>query len=195
VTPRTERGRARRAELVEVAKGLFAERGYEGTSIEAVLDAAGVSRGALYHHFDSKEALFEAVFLDIEDEIGRRALKAAEGLTDPVEILRAAGRAWIAMAAEPVIQRVVILDAPSVLGWEKWRSVEEAGALGMIKSVLSILVAEGRLSQGMLDPFAHVLLASLNELALLVAKADNPKRALKTGAQAVDELVNRLTAG
>jgi AcrR family transcriptional regulator len=174
--------------------GLFADRGYEGTSIEAVLEAAGISRGALYHHFDSKEALFEAVFIHLEEEVNARVVRAAEGLADPIAMLRAAGRAWIAMAAEPVIQRVVILDAPSVLGWEKWRSVEEAGALGMIKSVLTTLVADGRLSQAMLDPFAHVLLASLNELALLVAKSDNPKRALKTGAQAVDELVNRLTA-
>jgi AcrR family transcriptional regulator len=174
--------------------GLFAERGYEGTSIEAVLDAAGVSRGALYHHFDSKEALFEAVFIHLEEEVNTRVVKAAEGLTDPIAILGAAGRAWIAMAAEPLIQRVVVLDAPSVLGWEKWRSVEEAGALGMIKSVLAVLVEDGRLSPTMLDPFAHVLLASLNELALLVAKSDNPKRALKTGTQAVDELVRRLTA-
>jgi AcrR family transcriptional regulator len=193
MTSASERGRARRAELIEVAQGLFAERGYEGTSVEAVLDGAGVSRGALYHHFASKEALFEAVFLHLEDEVAQRVLETAEGLTDPVEILRAAGRAWIAMAAEPVIQRVVILDAPSVLGWERWRSVEEAGALGQIKSVLAVLVADGRLSKAMLDPFAHVLLASLNELALLVAKSDNPKRALKTGAQAVDELIGRLT--
>ncbi len=176
-----------------MAKVLFAERGYEGTSIEAVLEAASISRGALYHHFDSKEALFEAVFLDIEDEIGRRVLKATAGLTDPIEVLRAAGRSWIAMATEPVIQRVVILDAPSVLGWEKWRSVEEAGALGMIKSVLAVMVANERLGEEMLDPFAHVLLASLNELALLVARSDNPKRALKVGVQAVDELVDRLT--
>jgi AcrR family transcriptional regulator len=195
MTPATERGRARRAELVEVAKSLFAERGYEGTSIDAVLEATGISRGALYHHFDSKEALFEAVFLDLEEEIGRRVLETTEGLTDPVDVLRTAGRAWIGMAVEPAIQQVVILDAPSVLGWEKWRSVEEAGALGMIKAVLAVLVADGRLGQAMLDPFAHVLLASLNELALLVARSENPRRALKTGAQAVDELVSRLTGG
>jgi AcrR family transcriptional regulator len=194
VTPATERGRARRAELIDFATGLFAERGYEGTSIEAVLEAAGISRGALYHHFDSKEALFEAVFVHLEDEVSSRVLKAAEGLTDPIAILRAAGRAWIAMAAEPVIQRVVIIDAPSVLGWERWRSIEEGGPLGQIKMVLAMLVEDGRLSQAMLDPFAHVLLAALNELALLVAKSENPKRALKTGVQAVDELVCRLTA-
>jgi AcrR family transcriptional regulator len=175
-----------------VAKGLFAERGYEGTSIEAVLDAAGISRGALYYHFDSKEALFEAVFLDLEEEAARRVLETTEDLTDPLDILRTAGRAWIAMAAEPVVQQIAILDAPSVLGWEKWRSVEEAGALGMIKAVLAVVVADGRLNQALLDPFAHVLLASLNELALLVAKSKNPKRASKVGAQAVDELVSRL---
>lgn len=180
---------------MEAARGLFAERGYEATSIEAVLEAAAVSRGALYHHFDSKEALFDAVFLAVEDEVGRRVLAAVEGLSDPAGILTVAGKAWIAMAADPVIQRVVILEAPAVLGWERWREVEEAGALGMIKGVLAGLVAAGRLDATLLDPFAHVVLASLNELALLVAKADDPEPALRTAARAVEALVERLTGG
>lgn len=195
MTPETERGRARREAIVEVARGLFAERGYEGTSIDAVLEAAGVSRGALYHHFEGKEALFDAVFLAVEDEVGRRVLAAVEGLSEPTEILTVAGKAWIAMAADPVIQRVVILEAPAVLGWERWREVEEEGALGMIKGVLSALVSARRLDEALLDPFAHVVLASLNELALLVAKADDPEPALRTAAAAVEALVERLTGG
>src|SRR6516225_8046006 len=83
------RGEATRGQLIAVARRMFAERGYEDTSIEAVLQEAGVSRGSLYHHFASKEALFEAVAEDVETTVGTQTLTAAEGITEPLAALRA----------------------------------------------------------------------------------------------------------
>lgn len=186
------RGAATRTQLVEVATRLFAERGYEGTSIEAVLEEAGVSRGALYHHFASKEDLFEAVFSAVEDRIGAEVVAAAAGAPDAVAVLRAGCLAWVQLAGEPVVQRIVLVDAPSVLGWERWRELENQHALGLLKGVLEGVAQEGRLPPDLVDTFAHVLLASVNEIALLIARSDDSRSALSTGERAVDELLSRL---
>src|SRR2546421_3949858 len=124
------RGEATRGQLISIARRLFAERGYEDTSIEAVLREAGVSRGSLYHHFPGKEALFEAVAEDVETSVGEQTLAVARGAAGPVEALRAASLAWIRLAGDPVVQRILLIDAPSVLGWERWRAMEEHHALG-----------------------------------------------------------------
>src|ERR1700756_5525402 len=118
---RAAQGRATRDQLIEVATRLFAEHGYEGTSIEAVLSAAGVSRGALYHHFAGKEALFEGVVSAVSDQV---TVEAGGGCPAPLDPMRTAAIAWIGLAAGPVIQRVVLVDAPSVLGWDRWRAMD-----------------------------------------------------------------------
>jgi AcrR family transcriptional regulator len=170
---RADRGRATRDQLVAVATELFAQRGFDGTSIEAVLEAAGVSRGSLYHHFASKEALFEAVLDAVEARISEEtnALLATLGETDSLGALRAGGLAWIRLAGDPVVQRIVLIDAPAVLGWERWRAIEEQNALGTIKVVMQLAAQEGRIGEDLVDTFAHVLLATMNELALMIARA------------------------
>src|SRR5947209_10172585 len=97
------RGRSTRAHLLAVARELFVERGFGGTSIELVLERAGVSKGSLYHHFTNKEALFEAVLDDVETEVAATLTKAARRASDPVEGLRAACRAWLRLALDPVV--------------------------------------------------------------------------------------------
>ena len=124
------RGEATRAQLIAIATRMFAERGYEDTSIEAVLREAGVSRGSLYHHFASKEALFEAVAEEVETSTGAQTAAAASGATSPVDALRAGFLAWIRLAGDPVVQRILLIDGPAVLGWDRWRSMEERHALG-----------------------------------------------------------------
>jgi len=186
------RGEATRAQLIAIATRMFAERGYEDTSIEAVLREAGVSRGSLYHHFASKEALFEAVAEDVETSVGARTLAAAGRADGPVAALRAGSLAWIRLAGDPVVQRILLIDGPSVLGWERWRAMEEQHALGGIRAVLQVIAEEGKLRPDLVGTLAHVLLASVNEVALLVARADDKEAAMKAGADAVDELLQRL---
>jgi AcrR family transcriptional regulator len=191
---KVERGQSTREQLIAIATRLFGERGYEGASIEAVLRESGVSRGALYHHFDSKEALFEAVLDAVEDEVGREIITAIADLTDPVEALRGSCQAWVRLAGDPVVQQVVLIDAPAVLGWQKWRQKETDYALGSLKAGLQAVADAGRLPAEMVDPFAHVLLASVNEVALLVAGADDAEAAVRQGEATIDELLKRLVS-
>jgi AcrR family transcriptional regulator len=186
------RGEATRGQLIAIATRMFAERGYEDASIEAVLREAGVSRGSLYHHFASKEALFEAVAEAVETSVGEQTLTAAAGAEGPVEAMRAASVAWIRLAGDPVVRRILLIDGPAVLGWERWRAMEEHHALGGIRAVLQVIADQGKTRPDLVDPFAHVLLASVNELALLVARSDDKEAAMQAGADAIDELLRRL---
>ncbi len=186
------RGEATRAQLIAIATRLFAAHGYEGTSVEAVLREAGVSRGSLYHHFAGKEALYEAVLEDVETKVGMQTLEAASDATGPVDALRKGFTEWIRQASDPVVQRILLIDAPSVLGWEQWRAMEEHHALGLIRTALQEVADEGSLRPELVGTLAHVLLASVNEVALLVARSDDPAATMKSGADAIDELLQRL---
>jgi AcrR family transcriptional regulator len=189
---RAAQGRATRGQLIEVATGLFAEHGYEGTSIEAVLSAAGVSRGALYHHFAGKEALFEAVVLAATDRVSAELGEAVSGCSDPVDALRTGAVAWISLALDPVIQRIVLVDAPSVLGWDRWRTMDDGRTLGAMRAMLQAVSDSGRLPRELVAPFAHMILAGLDEIVLVIARADDPQAAVAEGTSAVEELLSRL---
>ncbi|MQA85311.1 MAG: TetR family transcriptional regulator [Streptosporangiales bacterium] len=189
---KVEQGRVTREQLVATATRLFADRGYEDTSIEAVLHESDVSRGALYHHFAGKEALFEAVLDAVGVKI-KEDLAAVTGDTDDaVAALRAGCLAWIRLATDPVVQRVLLIDAPSVLGWQRWRERDERDTLGMLKIALRAAAKAGRLRTELVDPFAHMLLAALNEIAFVIARAEDPDSAGREGQAAVEELLERL---
>ncbi len=192
VSKRVARGRATREQLIEVATRLFAERGYEDTSIEAVLAAAGVSRGALYHHFAGKDSLFEAVVESVGERITAEMTAAIAGIRDPVAVVRAGALAWIDLAGDPVIQRVILIDAPSVLGYERWRNMDEQQSLGTARALLQAVADAGQLAPELVDAFAHMILAALDEMALVIARAEDPEAAMANGRVAVQELLRRL---
>jgi AcrR family transcriptional regulator len=187
-----ERGQATRAHLVEVATGLFAARGYDGTSIEAVLADAGVSRGSLYHHFPGKDALFWAVLEEIAARVGRQMADAERDAPDPVAALRAGCLAWIRLAGDPVVQQIVLIDAPAVLGWQRWRELDEQNSLGFIREALTYAAEAGSIERDHVDTFAHTVLAAVNEVAQMIARADDPAAALSAGESAVAEFIDRL---
>ncbi|MDR0359296.1 MAG: TetR/AcrR family transcriptional regulator [bacterium] len=189
---KAERGQATRDRLVAVATRLFAELGYEETSIEQVLHESGVSRGALYHHFGGKEALFEAVLEEVEQDIGRRLqadIAEADGL---LALIRAGCLGWIRMTADPVIQQVLLVDAPSVLGWQRWRELDEQHTLGEIKALLAAVAQEGRLDPAQVDLMAYVWIAVMNEIALYIARAEDGEAARREGEAVVDTFLQRL---
>jgi AcrR family transcriptional regulator len=189
---RAAQGRATRGQLIDVATRLFAEQGYEGTSIEAVLAAAGVSRGALYHHFAGKEALFEAVVSAATDRVTAELTEAISGCSDPVDAVRTGAVAWIGLALDPVIQRIVLVDAPSVLGWDRWRTMDDGRTLGAMRAMLQAVSDSGRLPRELVAPFAHMILAGLDEIVLVIARADDVEAAVAEGTTAVEALLSRL---
>jgi AcrR family transcriptional regulator len=187
-----ERGQATRAHLIEVATRLFAERGYDGTSIEAVQTASGVSRGSLYHHFAGKEALFWAVLEEVGARAGQQGADAMRNAPDPVAALRAGGLVWIRLAGDQVVRQIMLIDAPAVLGWQRWRELDEQGPLGVIRDALAYAAETGRIEHRHVDTFAHIALAAANEVAMMIARADDPAAALTDGESAFAEFLDRL---
>lgn len=185
------RGRATRARIVDVAGELFAQAGYDATSIEAVLEKSEVSRGALYHHFRNKEDLFVAVLEDIEARIAQATVDASRGIADPVAALLAGCNAWLEISREPAVRQIVLVDAPAVLGWQKWREIDARYGFGLLKGSLKAAAAAGRLRPELVDILAHVLLAAVLEIALVMARA-NDRAAAREGRAALRELIERL---
>jgi AcrR family transcriptional regulator len=191
---RVEKGRATRERLVAAARDLFGELGYEGTSIDAILAQAHVARGALYHHFPTKEALFDAVLDRVVADIADTVAAAARAAPDPVASLRAGCTAWLEMALDPRVQRIVLLDPPAVVGWTRWREIDQQHTLGGLRANLALIAAQGKLAGTDVDLLAHMVLAAVNEAALMIARADDPERALVTGQTAVATMIDRLTS-
>lgn len=187
-----ERGQATRAHLVDAALRLFAERGYDGTSIEAVLAESGVSRGSLYHHFAGKDALFLAVLEAVGERIGAQTMAAIEGAPDPVELLRIGCRSWIRQASDPVVRQIMLIDAPAVLGWQRYRALDEVSTLGVIKNSIAHAADTGNLDRRYVDVFAHIVLAAVNEVAMMIALGDEPAAVLSASESAVEDFLDRL---
>jgi AcrR family transcriptional regulator len=189
---RIERGRATREQLLATAREAFGEHGYEATSVAEILDTAGVTRGSLYHHFDTKEALFDAV-LDREMEaLAVLVRDAALAQGDPADALRVGSVTWLRAVADPAVQRIVLVDAPAVVGWPRWRELDEQYTLGGTKAALRALVAEGRLSAGETDVLAHMILAAVGEAAMMIARSEDPAGALPDAEAAVSTLLARV---
>ena len=186
------RGRETREQFVRVATRLFTTHGYEGTSIEAVLQETGASRGSLYHHFPGKEALFFAVLEDLEVRVIAEMTAGVAELTDPVEALRTACLAWIRLAGDPEVQQIVLIDAPAVLGWQRFRELDEQSVLGLFRAALEAAAEAGRIEARHVDVFSHLVLASVNEAAMLVARSPDPAATMPGAQDAFEEFLRRL---
>lgn len=192
---RVEQGETTRQELIGAAKRLFAELGYEGTSIEAVLEAAKVSRGALYHHFPSKEALFEAVLDGLHADLAQAIVEETPEDADPVEAVRLGCIAWLRFARDPAVQQIVVIDGPSVVGWKRWREIDECHSLGLLKEALTEVAELGRLQRDRVDAVAHVMFAAVSEVALLVMRAEDSEAAIAMGEATIERLLAGLLDG
>ena len=190
---RIEKGRATRDRLIEAGRDAFGERGYDATSIAEILDAASVAKGALYHHFDTKAALFDAVLDRVVQEIAEAAADRARRAPDPAASLKAGCGAWLEMTLDPAIQRIALLDAAAVVGWARLRDIDERHTLSGMRHNLERLAAQSGGLDVDVDLLAHMVLAAVNEAALFIARADDPRAALAVGRQAVDALIDRLT--
>jgi AcrR family transcriptional regulator len=189
---KAEQAASTKATIVAVARRLFATRGFDATSTEAILEGSRVSRGALYYHFETKEALFAAVLEEVEIDITAATGRARANTTDPVEALAAAFDRFLGMASENEVRQIVLTDAHSVVGWQKWREIEDRHGLGRLKQALKAVAAAGRMREEMVDHFAHMLLASLLEVAFMVARSPDPRAAASAGRKALRKLLDGL---
>ncbi len=188
------RSEATRRLLVTAARALFGARGYAGVGTEEIVRAAGVTRGALYHQFRDKAGLFAAVAEEVEAEIAERiAAGAAGAAADPVEALRAGAQLFLDACAEPEVERIILLDAPAVLGWEAWRDLAGRYGLGLVQLALQSAMDVGAIVPQPVAPLAHVLIGALDECALYVARAEDPPTARAECAAIFDQILRAIT--
>lgn len=169
-----ERSASTRAALVAAARPLFAQHGFAAVGTEAIVRAAGVTRGALYHQFEDKTELFAAVFEAVEQEVMARIGTLLAEAADPANLLENGADAWLEACADPEVQRIVLVEAPAVLGWERWRELGLRYGVGLVEAALAAAIEEGRIAPQPVRPLAHVLMGALDEAALYVARADDP---------------------
>ena len=189
VNKQAARSASTRAKLIKAARPLFARRGYADVSTTEIVQRAGVTRGALYHQFPAKEDLFLAVYEQVEQELtGEVAAQLGEETDGPFAALREGIRIFLEACRAPEVQRIVLIDGPSVLGWERWREVAERYGLGLIEAVIGAAIEAGEIAPLPVATLAHLLMGALDEAALLVVRDPD-------GTDAVASTLERLLDG
>ncbi len=189
---KAERSEQTRRVLLDVARRLFAEHGYTATGTEEVVRRAGVTRGALYYHFRDKRHLFQAVVEDLQQELMRQVQDAAAAAADPWQGLRAGLHAFLDACGDRAVQRIVLIDAPSVLGWAVWRELDARYGVGLLRTALQALLDAGLLDPQPIEPLAHMLLGALSEAGMVIAQADDPPAARAAVGASLDRLLRGL---
>jgi AcrR family transcriptional regulator len=187
-----ERSATTREAIVAAATRLFAERGYEATGIDEVARAAGVSKGALYHHYSDKADVLAAVYEDVETKLVERLVAVASRETDPLEAVRAGAHAFLDACVDPVTRQIVLVDAPVGLGWERWRSIGSRYGFGLLLAGLQAAADAGQIAGDHLEERARLLLAALIEASLLMSASDTPRKTRAAIGVALDDLIDGM---
>jgi AcrR family transcriptional regulator len=189
---KAQRSEATRGALVAAARSLFAEHGYSGIGTEEIVKQAGVTRGALYHHFSGKEDLMRAVLHDLSRELAEASATAALKETDQWRQILAAVDAFLDACTDPAVQRIMMTDAPSVLGWDEWREIDTQYGLGLIKASLEQAMETGLIARQPVDPLAHLLVGALDEAAMYISRAADTEAARREMGESIERMLDGL---
>ena len=181
-----------RAALLRVARRMFAEHGYSATATEEVVRRARVTRGALYHHFRDKKDLFIAVMDEEQKKLAAKAAEAASTQPDAWSAMLAGANAFLDACLDHAVQQIVLIDAPAVLGLERWREADQSYYLANTKAAIEAAIAQGLVEPQPVAPLAHILMGALNEAAMLIAHADDEVAARRDVSGVVERLFNGL---
>jgi AcrR family transcriptional regulator len=189
-----ERSAATRDALISAARKLWGRRGYAEVGTPEIATVAGVTRGAMYHQFADKAALFREVVEAVEQDVMARmaTMVASSGGTSPADAIRAAVDAWLEVSADPEVRQLILLDAPSVLGWPAFRDVAQRYSLGLTEQLLTEAVRAGQLAPQPMRPLAHILIGALDEAAMVIATADEPKCARRETGEVLHRLIDAM---
>jgi AcrR family transcriptional regulator len=192
---KAEQGEATIGKFIDVAKEQFSQHGYSRTSTEEIVRLVGVTRGALYHHFGSKEGLFRAVVDAVQQDIAGRVRQAATAAApDPWLQLTEGCQAYLTTCLDPQIQRIILIDAPAVLGWQTWREIDSLYAMQMLRESLLILSRRGRIRPAPVEALTHLLAGAMTEAALWIAQSENAEEALDEAVAGLEALLDGLKA-
>ncbi|QNG20932.1 TetR family transcriptional regulator [Rhodococcus triatomae] len=189
-----EQSEATAERIVRTAGAMFTTHGYGGVALEAVAAEAGVTRGAVYHHFRSKRGLFEAVLADVQHTIASRVEAAADAETDLWDGLEAGCRMFLTASADTRARRIMLVDAPAVLGWNTWRGQDAAASGRLLLDVLVALRDADELADVAPGAAAAALSGAMNEAALWIAGAEDPDDATEEAWPVVQRMIRALRA-
>jgi AcrR family transcriptional regulator len=192
MSSRAQQSEATRRKLLRVGRDLFARRGYNDVPTEEIVRRAGVTRGALYHHFRDKRDLFAAVVEQIEGEVMQRVAEAALAESDPWEQQRAAIGAYLDECLEPAVQRIVLTDAPSVLGLAAWREIEARYGFALVQAGLQSVIDAGYIDAQPVEPLARLFLGALTEGGLMIGRAEDREAARREVGDGLDRIMQGL---
>jgi AcrR family transcriptional regulator len=192
---RARQAEATRTLLLAVARENFTEHGYAATSIDDIIQQAGVARGALYHHFSGKEALFRAVYETVEGEVVSRVMEAAASQASPWDAVRAGLSTFLDACLEPAFRRIVVLDSVSVLQAQALEVGIDPIELPMVRTALTPLLGTTTFGGIAIDALAHVALGGLYGASLYIARASDPHAARAEVDLVLDTLVSGLLRG
>ena len=194
---KAEQSEATRAALLKAARELFTKHGYAGTATEDIAQRAGVTRGALYYQFRDKSGLFYAVLDGISLNTNEKVASAMQSdrgergdLWD--QIVRAGTEAYLDACMDPSVQRIGLIEAPAVLGWEEKRALDEQYGIGLIRGALQALLDAGLIAPQPLEPLAHLILSAITEAAMYIARADDMATARKEMGASLERLLDGL---
>lgn len=189
-----ERSAATREALISAARKLWGLRGYAEVGTPEIAKEAGLTRGAMYHQFADKAALFRGVVEAVEQDVMARmaTLVASSGAATPADAIRAAVDAWLEVSGDPEVRQLILLDAPAVLGWAGFREVAQRYSLGMTEQLLAEAIRAGQLARQPVRPLATVMIGALDEAAMAIATADDPKRARREIRQVLRRLIDGM---
>lgn len=188
-----ERTRATTDQLVSAGRDLFAANGYDSTFLDAVVERAGVTKGALYHHFDGKRALFAAVYEAEQRSIAHAVDVAAGKEANSWAAFLAGCQAFFDAAMDSGFQQILI-DAPAVLGWKDMRDIEDRHLMAMIKQGLRTAMDDGHIKERRVDPLAHQVHGAMCEAAMVIARSDEPEQQAREAMSALTDLLNGLAS-
>ncbi|MED1783372.1 TetR/AcrR family transcriptional regulator [Brevibacillus fortis] len=180
--------------LIEVAREMFSKQGYADAAMEDIVKQAGVTRGALYHHFGSKEGLFQAVLASVQQEIGDRVEAEAAKSEDPWQQLILGCLAFVSSAVEHHNKRILLIDGPSVIGWETWRRMDEENSMRHLREQLLTMQEQGYLRPVSIDALTHLLSGAMNEAVLWISETPDHEKSLKEISTAITLLLEGFRA-
>jgi AcrR family transcriptional regulator len=189
-----ERSDETTSRLIAAAQQLFGAEGYAATSIDAIAAAAGMTKGAAYHHFRGKAALFTAVFVREQEQVAARLEQAAAAEPDAWSALRRGCRTFLEHCLDPRFRRIVLLDGPAVLGWDTVRGIEYEHTLRVLRAGIAQAAAEGAMADGPLDVRAQMIFGGLCEAGMMLARSQDPERALAAVLAEAERLLGGVAA-